>query len=447
MTLLEIFPSLRGAMTPRMDPALWPISTRHDQRGRVCIGDVALEDIADQYGTPTYVVDESDVRHRCRTYREIFPDSEIVYAGKALMIRAMAKWVSEEGLGVDVCSAGELSIALAGGVDPSRIILHGNAKTVAELRAAARAGVGRIVIDSPSEAALLASVCTGPQKVLIRVTPGIDIHGHKAVSTGIVDQKFGLPAFSEELERTVAVVNRAANLQLIGLHCHLGSQITDPEYFRTAVATMIAQMNDIRRAHNLILTELDLGGGHGIAYRPGDSQLDLTRLACVIEESLDDACIRNRFPRPEIVLEPGRAIAARAGVTLYRVQNIKTVSGGRTFVSVDGGMSDNPRVSLYGSTYDVELVNRHSNAPVREVTVAGRHCESGDEIAVGTKLPADLHVGDLLGIPCTGAYHHSMASTYNSVCRPPVIAVLGGIARPLIRRESIDDLLAREVGM
>ncbi|GAA3192434.1 hypothetical protein GCM10020255_092480 [Rhodococcus baikonurensis] len=171
-----------------MDPALWPISTRHDHSGRVCIGDVSLEEIADQYGTPTYVVDEADVRHRCRTYREIFPDSEIVYAGKALMIRAMATWVSDEGLGVDVCSAGELAIALAAGVDPKRIILHGNAKSVSELRAAVNAGVGRIVLDSPSEAVRLASVCTHRQKVLIRVTPGIDIHGHKAVSTGVLDQ-------------------------------------------------------------------------------------------------------------------------------------------------------------------------------------------------------------------------------------------------------------------
>ena len=260
MTLLEIFPSLRGAMTPRMDPALWPISTRHDHSGRVCIGDVSLEEIADQYGTPTYVVDEADVRHRCRTYREIFPDSEIVYAGKALMIRAMATWVSDEGLGVDVCSAGELAVALAAGVHPHRIILHGNAKSVSELRAAVNAGVGRIVLDSPSEAVRLASVCTHRQKVLVRVTPGIDIHGHKAVSTGIVDQKFGLPAFSEELEHTVSVVANATHLQLIGLHCHLGSQITDPELFRPAIETMIAQMDDIRRTHRIILTELDLGG-------------------------------------------------------------------------------------------------------------------------------------------------------------------------------------------
>lgn len=447
MTLLEIFPSLRGAMTPRMDPALWPISTRHDQGGRVCVGDVSLTEIADQFGTPAYVIDEADVRHRCRTYRELFPDAEIVYAGKALMIRAMATWVADEGLGVDVCSAGELAIALAAGVDPARIILHGNAKSVSELRMAALAGVGRIVLDSPSEVVRLASVCTRPQKVLIRVTPDIDVRTHKAVCTGVTDQKFGLPAFSEELDRAVAAALAAPHLQLIGLHCHLGSQITEPEHFRTAIDTMIAQMDDIRRSHRLILTELDLGGGHAVAYVPGEDSLDLTRLARVIDESLDDACTRNRFPRPEIVLEPGRAVAARAGVTLYRVQNIKTITGGRTFVSVDGGMSDNPRVSLYDSHYNVALVNRHSSAPLREVTVVGRHCEAGDVIALGAELPADLHEGDLLGVPCTGAYHHSMASTYNSVGRPPIIAVRGGAARPLIRRESIDDLLAREVGI
>lgn len=306
--------------------------------------------------------------------------------------------------------------------------------------------MGRIVIDSPSEAALLASVCTRAQKVLIRVPAGIDIHGHP-VSTGRGDQGFGLPGFFGDMEHTVALVNSAAHLQLIGLHCHLGSQITEPEYFRIAVATIIAQMDDIRRNHNLLLTELDLGGGHGIAYTRGDPQLDLTTLAGVIDESLDDACTRNRFPRPEIVLEPGRAIAARAGVTLYRVQSSKTASDGRLLVSVDGDISDNPQVSQCSSTNDAELVNRHSNAPLREVTIVGQHCEPSSEITFGTKLPTDLHVGDVLGVPGTGAYHHSTASTYNSVCRPPVIAVVDGIARSLIRRESIDDLLAREVGM
>ncbi|SDE11507.1 diaminopimelate decarboxylase [Rhodococcus tukisamuensis] len=445
MTLLEIFPSLRSAMTPRLDPAVWPASTHVDDHDRITVAGVALADIADQYGTPSYVLDELDLRHRCRTYREVFPEAEIAYAGKALLTRAVATWVTEEGLSLDVCSAGELAIALSAGVNPRRIIMHGNAKTPAELSAARDAGVGRIVIDSHAEITLLAATLTRRQNVLVRVTPGIDAHTHRAVATGVTDQKFGFPLEHGQADEAVRRVLGQPRLNLIGLHCHLGSQITEVEHFRTAVDRMIAQMAQIRIDHGTILTELNLGGGHGISYVCGDPQLDLSSLAATLDDALDDACARHRFPRPRITLEPGRAVAGRAGVTVYRVVSVKHVTGGRTFVCVDGGMSDNPRVALYGAHYSVALANRHSIAAPAVVTVAGRHCEAGDELAVDVQLPSDLHPGDVLAVPGTGAYHHSLASTYNAVGRPPIVAVRDGRSRELIRRETVEDLLRREV--
>lgn len=336
MTLLEICPSLRAAMVPRLDPALWPVTTDYDDRGRIRVGGVALDDIADQFGTPTYVLDEDDVRHRCRTYRSVFPESEIAYAAPALIVRAVARWVANEGLSLDVCSAGELAVALAAGVDPARIVLHGNAKTAAELRAAVGSGVGRIVVDSHTEIRLLASLVQGRQKVLVRATP--DIHGHPAVPTGVDDQKFGFPITGGYLDTAVGLVLAQPGLDLVGLHCHLGSQITDSRLFATAIERIVGQMDRIRHDHGVILTNLNLGGGHAVPYRPGDRGLDLAELARVVDDALDAACARNRYPRPIVTLEPGRAIVARAGVTLYRVVSIKTVGGGRTFVAVDGGL-------------------------------------------------------------------------------------------------------------
>lgn len=447
MTLLDILPSLRAAMTPRLDPALWPVTTHVDDLGRITVGGVALEDVADQFGTPTYVLDEHDVRHRCHVYRESFPDAEIAYAGKALLTRAVATWVAEEGLSLDVCSAGELAVALSAGVDPRRIILHGNVKTSTDLAAARSAGVGRIVVDSPTEITMLAASSVRRQDVLLRVTPDIDAHTHRAVTTGVDDQKFGFPLAHDQADEAVRRVLGQPRLNLVGLHCHLGSQISDVTCFEVAVDRMIAAMARIRHEHGTILTQLDLGGGHAVAYTAGDPSLDPATLAAAIDDALDDACARHRFPRPTIVLEPGRAITGRAGVTLYRVLSVKKVREGRTFVAVDGGMSDNPRVGLYGAHYTAVLANRHSSAPAAAVTVAGRHCEAGDEIVVGAALPEDVHPGDVLAVPVTGAYHHSMASSYNAVCRPPIVAVDRGGMRELVRRETVVDLMAREVGI
>jgi diaminopimelate decarboxylase len=445
-TLPDVLPSIGYAAPPRFHPAIWPITTHSDDEGRLCIGEVPLTDIADEFRTPCYVIDEADFRGRARRYRAALPHAEVVYAGKSLLSIAVARWTREEGLGVDVCSAGELATVLAAGVEKARIIMHGNAKSQDELRAAVRNGVGRIVLDSCSEITDLAGLADRRQRVLIRVTPDIDIHGHRAITTGISDQKFGFTLEGGHAAEAVARVLAHPNLDLIGLHCHIGSQVTDAGLYGEAIRRMIAVMADARARHGVILTQLNIGGGHGIPYVAGDPELSLEELARVIDDALDAACAAEHFPRPRIVIEPGRAISARAGVTLYQVCGVKTQPGGRTFVAVDGGMSDNPRVSLYGAKYTVALANRHSLAPRQRITVAGRHCEAGDEIARDVELPMDLHPGDLLAVACTGAYHHSMASNYNMVGRPPLVAVKDGRARELVRRETTTDLLARDNG-
>lgn len=446
-TLPDLLPSLGYAAPPRFHPAIWPLTAHSDDEGRLCIGEVPLASIADEFRTPTYVIDEADFRSRARRYRAVLRDAEVIYAGKSLLTIAVARWAREEGLGLDVCSAGELAVAMAGGVEKARIIMHGNAKSQDELRAAVRFGIGRIVLNSTFEITRLAGLTEDRQSVLIRVTPDSrDIHGHRAITTGVSDQKFGFTLGGGQAADAVACVLSHPTLDLVGLHCHLGSQIAHAAVYGEAIRRLIAAMADVRARHGVILTQLNLGGGHGVPYLAGDPELSITEFAQVIDDALDAGCAAERFPRPHIVVEPGRAISARAGVTLYEVCGVKTQPGGRTFVVVDGGMSDNLRVSLYGATYTVALANRHSSAQRHRVTVAGRHCEAGDEMARNVELPVDLRPGDLLAVACTGAYHHSMASNYNMVGRPPLVAVKEGRARELVRRETIADLLARDSG-
>jgi diaminopimelate decarboxylase len=448
-TLVEVLPSIGYAAAPRFDPAIWPITTHADEDGRLCVGDVPVTDIADEFRTPAYVIDEADFRHRARRYRRALRGAEIVYAGKSLLTIAVARWAREEGLSLGICSPGELATAIFGRVEPARIVLHGNAKSVDELRAAVRVGVGRIVVDSFIEISYLAGLAYRRQPVLIRVTPDFsargDIHGDRAVTTAISDQMLGFTLGGGQAADAVARVLAHPNLDLIGLHCHIGSQVIDPALYGDSIRRMIAAMADIRVRHGIILTELNIGGGHGIPYVPGDPELDLVELADVIDDALDAACAAERFPRPAIVVEPGRGISGRAGVTLYQVCAVKAQPGGRTFVVVDGGMSDNPRAALDGAKYTVALANRHPLGPKQHVTVAGRYPD-GDEIARDIELPADVHPGDLLAVACTGAYHHSTASNYNMVGRPPLVAVKDGRARELVRRETTADLLARDRG-
>jgi diaminopimelate decarboxylase len=446
MTLLDRPPSLPPVGHDRIDRTVWPSTSVVDEFGRICVGGVPLTDIADQFGTPSYVIDEADFRSRIRRYRCGLPGMRVVYAGKSLLTTSVAQWVAEEGAALDVCSGGELAIAMAAGVDPLQIVMHGNAKTVAELRDATIAGVGRVVVDSLTEISDLAGEVRRPQQVLLRVTPDVDIHGHRAVNTGVSDQKFGFTLDDGQLSEAVSRISQHRLLTLVGLHCHLGSQITDAGFFGAAIRRLIPAMANIRDSGGVTLGELNIGGGHGVPYLAGDPELDLSAFCAAVADALRESCAAETFPRPTIVVEPGRAISARAGVTVYRVLTIKTRPGGRTFVAVDGGMSDNPRVALYGAKYTVALANRRTRGAVQPVTIVGRHCEAGDELVRDVLLPADLHPGDLLAFACTGAYHHSMASTYNSIGKPPVIAVQDGRLRELVRRETVADLLSRDRG-
>ncbi|MFE2547998.1 diaminopimelate decarboxylase [Streptomyces sp. NPDC059355] len=427
--------------------SVWPASTTRLPHGGLAVGGVPLTEIADRFDTPAYVLDEGEVRARCRTYRDTFPDAEVLYAAKAFLSRAMVHWVAEEGLGLDVCSAGELELAVTAGFPPERILLHGNAKSPRDIETALRLGVGRIVIDSPSEIARLAAAVGpgGHQKVLVRVVPGISAGGHEKIRTGTDGQKFGLSLTDGSAQHAVTRLLGQPQLELVGLHCHIGSQITDVKPYLTAVRRVVGLMARIRDAHGVTLPELDMGGGHGIAYCPGVPALDLTALAGRLRAELVESCAGAGLPVPRLAIEPGRAIAGPAGVALYRVLAVKR-TGDLVFVAVDGGMSDNPRPALYGVRYAPRLIGRRSAAGSCTATVVGRHCEAGDVLAADVELPGDVHPGDLLAVPVAGAYQLSMASGYNMVGRPPVVAVDHGAARLLVRRETLDDFRRRDIG-
>ena len=429
-----------------LHPAIWPLTARAAADGGISVGGVTLTEIAARYGTPAYVLDEDDVRQRCRTYRQVFPDAEIAYAGKAFLCRTMARWADEEGLSLDVCSEGELAVATSAGFPAARIVLHGNAKTPGDLRAAMACGVGRIVVDSTGEIARIAALAQPRQRVLVRVTPGVDAHSHPTVATGVEDQKFGLSLSSGTAADAARRILAQPELELAGLHCHLGSQITETEAFEVAARRLVGLMAAIYAEHGVILPELNIGGGHGVPYTEDDQDFDLTGFAGRIRAAVRGACASLRLPVPRLTFEPGRAIISRAMVTLYRVVSIKQVAGLRTFVAVDGGMSDNPRPALYGARYSVRAASRPMIAR-QLATVVGRHCEAGDVLATDVALPAGTRPGDLLAVACTGAYNHSMASNYNLVGRPPVVAVRDGAARLLVRRETTSDLRQRDVGL
>ncbi|MCY0950065.1 diaminopimelate decarboxylase [Streptomyces sp. H27-S2] len=429
------------------DLSVWPASTTRLPDGDLAVGGVSLSELADRFDTPAYVLDEAEVRGRCRTYRDAFPDTDVLYAAKAFLSRAMVRWVREEGLGLDVCSAGELELAVTSGFPAERVVLHGNAKSPRDLEAALRLGVGRIVIDGPSEIARIAAAVGpgGRQKVMVRVVPGISAGGHDKIRTGTDDQKFGLSLADGSAQHAIARILGQPRLELTGLHCHIGSQITEVKPYLVALRRMVGLMARVHDAHGVALPELDLGGGHGIAYRPGEPVLDLTALARRLRAGLIESCAAAGLPVPRLAVEPGRAVAGPAGVALYRVLAVKR-TGEKVFVAVDGGMSDNPRPALYGVRYAPRLIGRRSTAEPRTATVVGRHCEAGDILAADAELPGDIRPGDLLAVPVAGAYQLSMASGYNLVGRPPVIAVHEGTATTLMRRETLDDFRSRDIG-
>ena len=437
-----------------LSPAIWPRSARRDG-GVLTVGGIDVRELAGTYGTPLLLCDEADFRSRCSDYRDAFgADAGVFYAAKAFCSRAALRWVSDEGLGVDVCTGGELEVALAADVPPDMITMHGNNKSLAELTRAVQAGVGHIVLDSFEEIARLAFVVDPDgmsqparrPRVLVRVTTGVEAHTHEFMATAHDDQKFGFSLASGVADEAVRRVLACPDLELAGLHSHIGSQIFDTAGFEVAAHRVLELAVRIRDEHGVEIDELDLGGGFGIAYTDEDSAPEVKELAPSIRDIVDRQCRAAGLSRPRLTVEPGRGIAGPGTITIYEVGTIKDVDGLRTYVSVDGGMSDNIRTALYDATYTCALVSRASDAPPMLTRVVGKHCESGDIVVRHAYLPSDLAPGDLLAVAATGAYCRSISSNYNHVPRPPVVAVRDGQARPIVRRETLDDLLRLDVG-
>jgi diaminopimelate decarboxylase len=434
------------APCPDLDPLIWPRTVTRDDRGVLHVAGVGADTLAAQFGTPMYVFDERDFRARCREFVCAFTHTDVYYAGKAFLTKAVTRIVREEGLHLDVCSGGELALALAAGMPVGRIGLHGNNKSVDELRTAVNAGVGRIVIDSFAEIGRLSRLAeaVGRQpKVLLRVTVGIDAHTHEYVATAHEDQKFGFSLADGDALAAVARVLAAGSLELSGLHSHIGSQIFDTTGFEVAARRLIDAYRSIRDIHGIVLPELNLGGGFGIAYTAADDPASAAELALGIQKIVKEECNAWSLPVPRLAIEPGRAIVGPSMFTLYEVGTVKATAA-RRYLSVDGGMSDNIRPALYGAAYTAVVANRQPMGPQVLSRVVGKHCETGDVVVWDVSLPADTGPGDLLAVPATGAYCRAMASNYNLQPRPPVIAVADGSARVMTRRETFADLMALE---
>jgi diaminopimelate decarboxylase len=431
-----------------LEPVVWPTGAARDGQGVLTVAGVDVRALAAEFGTPAYVLDEDDFRGRCRSWRDAFGNGDVYYAGKAFLCTAIARWVAEEGLSLDVCTGGELAVALKAGFPPERLLFHGNNKSVAELERGVGVGVGRFVVDSAVEVERLAEVAERNgvrQRVYVRVTPGVEAHTHEYVQTGQEDQKFGFSLASGAAAEAVRRVLALPSLELVGLHCHIGSHIFDVHGFKLAAHRMVGLLAAVRDEHGLELPELDLGGGQGIAYTAADDPMDVFEYADGLRAIVEKECRAVGLDVPRLAVEPGRALAGPSTVTLYEVGTVKELPGLRTYVSVDGGMSDNIRTALYDARYTAVLASRASDADPANVTLCGKHCESGDIVVHDVPLPGDLAPGDLVAVPASGAYHRSMASNYNHVPRPPVVAVKDGAARLLVRRETEADLLALDV--
>ena len=429
-----------SVVDPIMGSPVYPLGSRVNERGHLEVGGCDVVKLADQFGTPAYVYAEDDVRVRARAYLDAFRSRtdafEVLYAGKAMPATAIFRICREEGLSADVASGGELHMALAAGYDPVRIHLHGNNKSAAELRYAFEAGVGQLILDSFDEIELAESLLDRPQRVLIRVTPGIKADTHSYIQTGQLDSKFGFGLEDGLAARAVERVRASQRLELIGLHAHIGSQIFELEPYAKAISILADFCGDLDLQPKL----LNVGGGLGIAYAAEDEPPSIEDYAEVKVRGVQ----RVFDPAPRILVEPGRSLVGNAGITAYRIGTVKEIPGVRTYVAVDGGMSDNLRPMLYGSRYEALLANRAAEQPDATATIAGMHCESGDVLVRDVGLPPP-RVGDVLVTPATGAYGYAMASNYNGVPRPPVILCREGEARVVVRRETWDDLLSRDL--
>jgi diaminopimelate decarboxylase len=441
---------------------VWPANVSRSATGELMVAGVSAPEIAAQFGTPVYVVDEADARDRAagvlaafqREFAAVGGSATVYYAGKAFLCTEVARWVTEAGLNIDVCSGGELAVALAAGVDASRLGLHGNNKSLAEIDRAVAAGIGAIVVDSLQEIPRVAEAATRhgrTQPVRLRVNSGVYAHTHEFLATAHEDQKFGLPL--EHAADAVARIRGFDSLDFLGLHCHIGSQIFGSDGFAESAARLLAVHRELLASGPV--PELNLGGGFGIAYTDADDPTGIDDLAREIARIVADECGRLGVPIPRVAFEPGRVVIGPSTFTLYEIGTTKDVdvqsdagtTATRRYVSVDGGMSDNARPALYGADYSVRLANRSSDADPVLIRLAGKHCESGDIVVQDDYLPGDVAPGDLAAVPATGAYCWSLASNYNYLGRPPVVAVRNGVARVIVRGETEVDLLARDAGL
>ncbi|NLS08509.1 diaminopimelate decarboxylase [Nesterenkonia sp. MY13] len=466
-------------LSPRTDTAdleekLFPADAERGPNGELTIGGVSVTELAETYGTPLYVLSETEFRNRARAFREAFsaafaPEAEVdvFYAGKAFLSTHAARWADEEGLCVDTASGGELAIALTAGVNPRRIGLHGNNKSDQEIRRALQAGIGRLIADSLEEIHRISAIAvelgtTAP--VMLRLTPGVHASTHDYIATAHEDQKFGLsltpvpgtaaeeanPYAGSPAWAAVNAAREAAGVELIGLHCHIGSQIFEPTGFELAAQKLIKFLAQIRAVHGVELPELDLGGGHGIAYTEADTPRDPQEIAQALAATVKAACGEHQLSLPRISIEPGRSIVGPAGITLYTAGTTKdvVVEDGltRRYIAVDGGMGDNARPVLYDADYSAVLASRNITGEHDLSRIVGKHCESGDIVVRNVYLPSAVTRGDILAVPATGAYCHSLSSNYNYLTRPAVVAVNNGDAHLLIRRETEEQMLARDTG-
>jgi diaminopimelate decarboxylase len=415
----------------------YPLGTRANERGHLEVGGCDVLDVVAEHGTPAYIYAEDDMRARARSFLDAFAartdDFEVIYASKALPVTAAYRVMAEEGLSVDVASGGELYLALRGGFDPGRIYMHGNNKTEAELRLAFDSGIAYLVLDSFAEIDLADRLLDRRQDVLIRVTPGIKPSTHSYIQTGQVDSKFGFGLEDGLAAEAISRVRASRNLNLAGIHAHIGSQIFELEPYVKTIQ-LLADFIDFE------CRLLNVGGGLGIAYTSEDEPASVEDYA-----ELKVRAVQEAFdPVPRILVEPGRSLVGNAGVTAYRIGTIKEIPGVRTYVAVDGGMSDNLRPMLYGARYDAVIADRPEAAPTHQAAIAGMHCESGDVLIKEVEL-AEPRIGDVLVTPATGAYGYAMANNYNGVPRPPVIFCKDGNARVVVRRETYEDLAARDL--
>ena len=422
------------------------------------ISSISATALAKEFGTPAFIMDEADFRERASAWNTALNNAfgsntgTVYYAAKAFICVEVARWIKDLGIGIDVCTGGELAVALKGGIDPAKIEVHGNNKSVAEIEKAVSVGVGTIVIDSLYEIERVAAAATKHgvvQKVLLRLTPGIEAHTHESIATAHEDVKFGFSIASGAAWNAIAQVRTHTSLELRGFHAHIGSQIFENDSFEISAQRLIELLAKYRDEYSAELPELDLGGGYGIAYLPGENSLDPASTMKDLATVVTAQCAAHKLVIPRISIEPGRAIVGPTMLTLYEVGTVKdvTLENGaiRRYVSVDGGMSDNLRPALYDAQYFATLANRTSTAKKVSSRIVGKHCETGDIVIREIDLENDIVPGDLLATPATGAYGRSMATNYNHVPRPPVIAVKDGKARVILRRETEADLLGLDI--